>query len=79
LNKDRLCHSRRAKGAVMAERMIAAAAKQYGFAREDVLAAAGHWNLIEEQRDGTVWWRKPEVLTCLPNWNYRPDGPRRAA
>ena len=74
-----LLNTLRVKGAVMAEKMVAAAAAQYGFCRDEVLAAARHWNVIEEDRDGQVWWRKPEVLTCLPTWNYRPDRPRALA
>jgi hypothetical protein len=71
-----LLNTLKVKGPVMAERMFAAAAAQYGFCREQVLAAARYWNVIEEDRDGQVWWCKPDVLTCLPTWNYRPDRPR---
>ena len=71
-----LLNTLRAKGAVLAEKMFALQPYQYGFCREEVLAAAKHWNVIEEEREGHTWWRKPDVLTCLPTWNYRPDRPR---
>ena len=58
------------RGPVVVERIVASAARDYGFCREDVLRAARWWNVIEEDRDGQRWWRKPDVLAVLPKWNY---------
>jgi hypothetical protein len=45
------------RGPVVAERIIASAARDYGFCREEVIAAAWWWNVIEEECDGQSWWR----------------------
>jgi hypothetical protein len=60
------------RGPVMVERIVASAARDFGFTRAEVVAAARWWNVIEETRDGQTWWRKPDVLTLLPKWTYRP-------
>jgi hypothetical protein len=68
------------RGPVVAERIVASAARDYGFCREEVIAAARWWNVVEEERDGQRWWRKPEVLAVLPKWNYsRPRGRQLAS
>jgi hypothetical protein len=67
------------RGPVMVERIIGSAARDYGFCREDLLAAARWWNVIEEGRDGGRWWRKPNVLAVLPKWNYGRRADRAAA
>jgi hypothetical protein len=58
------------RGPVRVESIVASAARDYGFSRDEVVAAARWWNCLEEERDGQRWWRKPEVLAVIPNWNY---------
>jgi hypothetical protein len=53
------------------ETLIAAANRKCGFSPEDVLEAARWWNLHQEDRDGVIYWSKPEVLAILPKWNYQ--------
>lgn len=66
-----------------AEEVIRNAVEKMGLTREDVLAAARWWNVTEENRDGEVFWHKPDVLVLLPscpqNFLPRPSsaGPRR--
>ena len=67
------------RGPVMVERIVASAARDYGFCREDLLEAGHWWNVIEEERDGQCWWRKPDVLTVLPKWNYHRKADRAAS
>src|SRR5262249_32595225 len=57
-------------GPVPKEKVIAAAKRQFGFRREDVLRAAMWWNCVEEMRQGEVHWSKPNVLVALPRWHY---------
>ena len=58
------------KAPVPKEVVIAAAARDLGVSRGEVLRAARWWNCSEETRDGEVYWRKPNVLVALPRWNY---------
>jgi len=58
------------RGPVKVESIVASAARDYGFCREDVVGAARWWNVIEEERGGQSWWRKPDVLAVIPKWNY---------
>jgi hypothetical protein len=58
------------RGPVRVESIVASAARDYGFRREDVVGAARWWNVIEEERGGQRYWRKPDVLAVIPRWNY---------
>jgi hypothetical protein len=67
------------RGPVMVERIVGSAARDFGFRREDLFDAARWWNLVQEDRDGQRWWRKPDVLAVLPKWNYSRKADRAAA
>ena len=58
------------KGPMPLEKIIFYAGRDHGFIRRQVLAAARWFNVIEELRDGEVYWSKPEVLTVLNGWYY---------
>ena len=58
------------RGPVRVESIVASAERDYGFSRDEVVAAARWWNCLEEERNGQRWWRKPEVLAVLPKWNH---------
>jgi hypothetical protein len=67
------------RGPMVVEKIVASAAREYGFCREEVFEAARWWNVIEEVRDGQRFWRKPDVLAVLPKWNYSGRADRTAA
>jgi hypothetical protein len=56
---------------VPVERFVASAIREFGFTREDVLAAARWWNCEEEIHEGEVCWRKPAVLVAARKWKYQ--------
>ena len=66
------------RGPVLLERVVASAARDYGFCRDDLFGAARWWNVVEEECDGQRWWRKPDVLAVLPKWNYSRKADRTA-
>jgi hypothetical protein len=56
---------------VPVERFVASAIREFGFTREDVLAAARWWNCEDEMHEGEVCWRKPALLVAARKWNYQ--------
>jgi hypothetical protein len=67
------------RGPVVVERIVASAERDFGFRREDVVAAARWFNVMEEWQGGQRIWRKPDVLAVLPKWNYSRQSDRAAA
>ena len=66
------------KGPAPVEKTIAAASRDFGFTRAQVMAAA-KWFAVEEiVKDGVVYWVKPAVLVKLPGWDLRKPQYRNA-
>jgi hypothetical protein len=68
-----------AAGPSPVEQTIALAGQQFGLTRSEVLMAARYWNLTTEERDGVLYWIKPDVLAAFPKWNYSRKADRAAA
>jgi hypothetical protein len=57
-------------GSAPVEKTVAAANKQFGFSSDEVWEAAEYWNLTTEERDGVLYWCKPNCLVALKQWSY---------
>ena len=58
-------------GPASKEGLICSAVYEFGFTRQQVIAAARWLNVMEEVRDGMVYWIKPDVLVPIPRWCFR--------
>jgi hypothetical protein len=59
------------RGPAPVEKTIAAARRDFGFTRAQVVAAASWFAAAEVVRGGVLCWIKPDVLVALPGWDTR--------